>query len=108
MMEQKNFNLIVATITFAAGAAFVLGNRPDITANVVGASGGSASLSSILGITLIIASSAFFVFVINHGDIKLENLIRQTKNHEEIKSKMPSDNIEEEYREKEEYQENKD
>jgi hypothetical protein len=83
-MEKKNFNLTVATVTFALGAFFVLANTEDITANVIGASGPGATATALAGIILIIASAGFFVFVINHGDTHLERLIRETRDHETI------------------------
>lgn len=104
-MEKKNFNLTVATFAFIAGAFFVLANKKDITANVIGLSGPGATISAITGIILIIASSGFFVFTINHGDYHLERLVRETKDHttvsgseyKDIKGEMAAQEDKEKY-----------
>lgn len=96
-MEKKNFNLSIATATFAAGAFFVLANTKDITANVIGASGPGATLTAVTGIVLIVASAGFFVFTINHGDTHLERLVRETKDREEIKTRVEEEKTKEKY-----------
>ena len=99
-MDQKNLNFIVATCAFVLGAIFVLSNPRDITGNVIGASGPGATLTVVMGVVLIIASSAFFMFTINHEDTHLERLLRETKNHEEVKVQLKEQETKEKYKEK--------
>ena len=99
-MDKKNLNLIVSTVAFVFGAIFILSYPTDITANVIGASGPGAGLTVVMGLAIIIASSALFMFTISHGDTFLERLVRETKNHEEIHSKAEEQDIKEEYAEK--------
>ena len=100
-MEKKNLNLIVSSFAFVLGAIFVLSYPADVTANVIGASGPAAGTTVVIGLVLVIASAAFFILTINHGDTYLERLVRETKNSEEIKSKV------DEHETKEKYEDNK-
>ncbi|GIU69431.1 MAG: hypothetical protein KatS3mg002_0667 [Candidatus Woesearchaeota archaeon] len=83
-MEKKNLNLLTSTITFVIGSFFVLSNTNGITGNVIGATGPGGTITALTGVLLVIASAGFFILVINHGDIHLERLIRETKNNEDI------------------------
>ncbi|MEM4637672.1 MAG: hypothetical protein QXK76_01430 [Candidatus Woesearchaeota archaeon] len=106
-MEKKNFNLTISTITFIIGAFFLLSNTKDITGAVVGISGPGGTITAITGLILIIASTAFFIFIINHGDLELERLVRETKNHEDltVTKKIKEQEIKEKYQQ--EYEEYK-
>lgn len=86
-MEKKNFNLSIATLTFVIGAFFVLSNTSGITGNVVGATGPGGTITALTGLLLIIVSAGFFIIVINHGDLHLERLVRETKDSEDLKAK---------------------
>lgn len=103
-MDQKNLNFIVATCTFVLGAVFVLANPRDITANVIGASGPGATLTVVIGIVMIIASCGLFMYQMNNkfnrSDTRIEQLAREGSHHEEIKSKMDEEDIEEKYKDK--------
>lgn len=91
-MEQKTFNLLVAAGTFIIGALYIIADDASITANVIGASGGSESIASILGLFLIIASGAFFALLISHQehnpDVELERMVRYNDSHPELKREI--------------------
>lgn len=84
-MKKRDFNLYVSVLAFIAGALFVLSNDADITANVIGASGESATLTAFIGILVIIASSVFFVLTVNHGEHDIESLVHKNENlHDDL------------------------
>ena len=105
-MEKKNLNLIISAGTFILGAAYILSDTSSVTADVIGAGGDGGSLASIIGIVMIVASAIFFMLTINHGDYKLETLVRKDDNkHEEIRAEIDKKEIEEKY--KQEHHEHK-
>jgi len=99
IMKKKDFNLYVALLSFIAGAAFILSNNSDMTANVIGASGESATLTAFIGLMIIIASSVFFILTINHGNPDIETMVRRDDNkHEDLnKEEKLKGEIEEKY-----------
>lgn len=81
---KKNFNLTISAITFIIGIFLLFSNGRNITGSVVGTKGSEETISVTIGLILIIMSTAFFIIVINHGDLNLERLVRETKNHEDL------------------------
>ncbi len=74
-------NLIVSAITFVLGGVFVMSDQAGITANVIGYSGVDAGFTSVMGIALIIASAAFFIFTLEN-QIQHERHVRMKNDHD--------------------------
>ncbi len=86
-MNIKTFNLAASVTAFIIGTAFLFTDSASITANVIGASGSNSTLTSVMGMMMMLGSIGLFIVSMsstdNHG-ISLERLIRGTKFHEEI------------------------
>jgi hypothetical protein len=86
-MMRKNFNLVASVGAFIIGTAYMFSDGASIDANVIGASGSSAGVASVIGIFLVIGAIGLFIITMSSTDnhsIKLEQLIRRTKNHEDL------------------------
>lgn len=101
-MELKKFNFISSAGAFVLGTLYVFSDSASMTANVIGASGGSAGLTAIAGVSMIIGAIGLFIVSINSTDIRsvdLERLIRRTKDHSDLNAEpLPSSRDEERYR----------
>ena len=86
-MKYKKFNFIVSLSAFILGTIFVFSDGAGLTANVIGASGDNAGVTALIGIAMIIGAIGLFIVSMygtdNHS-IKLEQLLRRTRNHEEL------------------------
>jgi hypothetical protein len=103
-MDERNFRMLVSAMTFIIGGLFVISNAPDITANVIGASGPEAGLVSIFGIVILVASGIYFMMTASLDDmIRTQRDARRSTNH------SATDSIAHEYTdtEKKEYSEKK-
>ncbi len=77
-MKHKNANLIISSLTFVLGALFVVSDSASFTANVIGGSGDpSATLASIIGMFMIMASGVFFILTLSMDQVELERLIHK-------------------------------
>ena len=86
-MMRKKFNFIASMSAFILGALYVFSDGASINANVVGASGSDAGITSIMGIVMIIGAMMLFIVSMNSTDnhsIRLEQMIRRTKHHEDL------------------------
>ena len=98
-MQKRNFNLIVSAVTFILGALYIFSDSAGITANVVGSSSSQQGFTAIVGLVVLVASAVFFVHAINTHDVALETLIRRSDNkHDEIRTHMQTQELEEKYR----------
>ena len=86
-MKLKTFNFVASLVALFLGTAYVLSDGASIDANVIGASGGSGGLTSIIGLVMIIGAIGLFIASMHAADehtINLERLVRRTKNHQEL------------------------
>ena len=87
-MKHKNANLIVSSLTFVLGVLFVVSDNVSFTGNVIGASGDpGATLASIIGMFMIMASGVFFIMTLSMDHLELERLVHKNDhNSSEIKN----------------------
>jgi hypothetical protein len=80
--------------TFILGTLYIFSDGASITANVIGASGGSAELTATIGLFMIIGSIGLFIVSMHntdHRSIDLERLIRRTKDHHDLTAESQSE-----------------
>jgi hypothetical protein len=85
--KTKSFNVGASFTFFLIGALFVMSDGASINANVVGASGGNASVTSIMGLLIIVGSIGLFIISMHHADhstLDIERQVRQSNHHEHI------------------------
>jgi len=86
-MKLKTFNFGASFVALVLGALYTFSDGASINANVIGASGADAGLTSIMGLVMIVGSIGLFIVSMNatdHHDFDLERLVRKTKHHEEL------------------------
>ena len=101
-MNIKTFNLAASVSAFVVGTIYLFSDAASITANVIGSSGSSNGLTSIMGMIMIIGSIGLFIVSMKSTDnhsLDLERLIRGTKYHEVIRAKDIDGDEEEKYKE---------
>ena len=95
-MNIRSFNLIASGSAFILGAVYVLSDGASINANIIGASGGSAGLASIIGMVMIIGAIGLFIVAMHNTDnhpLDLERLIRKGKFHEELSGEHEEEEV---------------
>ncbi|HYD03561.1 MAG TPA: hypothetical protein VEC16_04635 [Alphaproteobacteria bacterium] len=86
-IKSKTFNMAASMSAFLVGSAYVLSDGASITANVIGSSGGSSGLTSIMGIVIIVGSIGLFIASMHHHDnpaFERERHVRESNHHEHI------------------------
>lgn len=101
-MNIRTFNMTASLSAFLLGTVYLFSDTASITANVIGSSGSNTSLTSIMGMMMILGSIGLFIVSMTRTDdhsLDLERLVRGTKYSEEIKAKSESDAEDEKYSE---------
>jgi hypothetical protein len=89
-MKNKTFNLGISFVMFILGALYILSDGASVTANVIGASGADAGLTSIIGIIIVVGAIGLFIVEMHstspsgHRDFRLERLVKETKDHDNL------------------------
>ena len=94
-IKSTKFNMAASMGAFVLGSLYVLSDGASVTANVVGSSGGNTSLTSIMGIIIVVGSIGLFIVSMHHADlraIELERHMRQSNHHEHIDGSSKEDN----------------
>jgi hypothetical protein len=102
-LQVRKLNMTVSAGAFILGALYTLSDGASITANVIGASGGSTGTTSVIGLLMIIGAIGLFIVSrdsTDHMSIDLERLVRKTKNHHELNAEPLPRQKEEDYTER--------